>query len=112
MLVTTGWLVVAPIELYGGGQYEVSSVKEVLATRSFLGMEQEVRRCQEEEATETCHTRYYLHNLLQIIIHPSYQPQTLFTVKVLRRQKCLVLLQFVPACLNQAIQRLLQRPRG
>ena len=64
MLVTTGWLVVAPIELYGGGQYEVSSVKEVLATRSFLGMEQEVRRCQEEEATETCHTRYYLHKLL------------------------------------------------
>ena len=55
--------ILAPIHLYGAGQYELNNVKEVLVTESFLGMEQETIGCSNKEDTGSCHTRRYLERL-------------------------------------------------
>ena len=50
----------APLRLYDGGTYAISDVKEVLVTEDYLGLDEEVRKCQVQEIFEECTTRNYL----------------------------------------------------
>ena len=44
----------------GEGEYNLNSLKEEEVTQSFLGMDQSVRGCQNEEHYDECTTRQYI----------------------------------------------------
>ena len=48
-----------PLRLYGPGEYNLNVVKEIVPTESFLGMDKEVRGCQNDEAYEDCTTKLF-----------------------------------------------------
>ena len=50
--------------MVGEGVYNVNNVKELKVTESFLGLNEEVRDCQNKEAIQNCTTRHYLHTIL------------------------------------------------
>ena len=54
---------VEPVQLTGEGEYNLNSIKEEEVTQSFLGMDQSVRGCQNEEHYDECTTRQYIENL-------------------------------------------------
>ena len=54
---------VAPVSLYGEGDYAMTVVQEVLPTQSFLALPEEVRRCEKTESLGDCLTRDYLARL-------------------------------------------------
>ena len=47
----------------GEGEYNLNSLKEEEVTQSFLGMDQSVRGCQNEEHYDECITRQYIENM-------------------------------------------------
>ena len=51
--------------MVGDGQYNVNNVKELKVTESFLGLNEEVRDCQDKEAIQNCTTRQYIHTILE-----------------------------------------------
>ena len=50
----------APLKLYGEGAYAISDVKEVRATKAFLGLNDQTKRCQTKESIEDCSSRLHL----------------------------------------------------
>ena len=58
-------MLVDPVGLFGEGQYNLHSMKEVSVTESFLGLNQDSRQCQNIENYDTCNTRLHLENLRQ-----------------------------------------------
>ena len=48
---------IKPFTAYGGGQYIVTSVKEMTTTADFDILSEEVKRCQNEETIEECSNR-------------------------------------------------------
>ena len=54
--------------MIGEGLYNVDDMKELKVTESFLGLNEEVRDCQDKEAIQNCTTKLYLAALLQIIV--------------------------------------------
>ena len=50
--------------LIGEGQYNVDDLKEIKVTESYLGMDQDIKDCQNEEPFYNCTTRQYIHNIL------------------------------------------------
>ena len=54
-----------PVKLIGEGKYKLDAVKEITVTESFLEMDLDVRKCQNEEPMEECTTRHYINDLLQ-----------------------------------------------
>ena len=53
------------VKLIGEGEYNLNALKEVKATDSFLGLDQEVRGCQNEESLHNCSTRKHIKNLIE-----------------------------------------------
>ena len=53
-----------PVELIGEGKYNLNAVKEIKVTESFLGLDQDVRVCQNEEELDRCTTRHYKETIL------------------------------------------------
>ena len=51
--------------MVGDGQYNVNNVKELKVTESFLGLDEKVKDCQDNEAIQNCTTRQYLHSILE-----------------------------------------------
>ena len=51
--------------MVGDGQYNVNNVKELKVTESFLGLNEEVRDCQNKEAIQNCTTKQCLHTFLE-----------------------------------------------
>ena len=49
-----------PVTLTGEGQYNFNSIKQIDVTESFLGIDQEITKCQNMEPYEDCTTRHYL----------------------------------------------------
>ena len=45
--------------------YNLNAVKYFNVTDSFLGLDQNVKECQNKEALEECKTRHYIDGLLQ-----------------------------------------------
>ena len=70
---------VAPVSLYGEGDYAMTVVQEVLPTQSFLALPEEVRRCEKTESLGDCLTRDYLARLqagCSCLPHPLAAPET------------------------------------
>jgi len=49
----------APIVLHGEGSYAISAVKEVEVSDDFLGLDDDIKKCQTEEPFFNCTTRSY-----------------------------------------------------
>ena len=54
----------APIEMYGGGNYKLSAVKEIKGTDIFLNMNEDKKGCQNKETLEECTSRKGLKKIL------------------------------------------------
>ena len=52
-----------PVELTGEGEYNLNIIKEEEVTETFLGIDQAVRGCQNEEHYDECTTRHYIQNM-------------------------------------------------
>ena len=55
---------VETVKLVGEGEYNLNSLKEILVTDSYLGLEQDVIQCQNEEPFDNCTTRQYRNTIL------------------------------------------------
>ena len=53
-----------PVKIIGEGLYNLNDLKEIVATDSFLGMDEEKRKCQNEEP-HVCTTRQYVNTYLE-----------------------------------------------
>ena len=53
------------VKLIGEGEYNLNALKEVKATDSFLGLDQEVRGCQNEVSLHNCSTRKHINTLIK-----------------------------------------------
>ena len=51
--------------LIGEGEYNINVMTETKVTESFLGLDQDVRECQNKEPTENCTTRRYHDTMLR-----------------------------------------------
>ena len=51
--------------LFGEGQYNLHSMKEISVTEAFLGLDIDTRKCQNIETYDNCKTRLHLENLRQ-----------------------------------------------
>ena len=54
-----------PIVLQGEGYYALSSIKDIKVTEEFVGLGEEITRCQTREARADCVTRRYREQILQ-----------------------------------------------
>ena len=45
--------------------YNLDSLKEIKVTDSYMGLDQNIRSCQNNEPLENCTTRYYIDTLLE-----------------------------------------------
>ena len=52
------------MKLSGEGEYNLNVVKEIKVTDSYLGLNEDIRGCQNEIAFDTCTTKHYIDNLL------------------------------------------------
>ena len=50
--------------LIGEGQYNLDDLKEINVTESYLGMDQDVKNCQNKEPFYDCTTRQYINNIV------------------------------------------------
>ena len=53
------------VKLIGEGEYNLDDLKEITITESYLGLDQDVRGCQNEESLNDCRTRSYKDTLLK-----------------------------------------------
>ena len=58
-------LVLDPVGLFGQGKFNLLSLKEVHVTDSFMGLQQDTRKCQNIETYDECKTRLHLKQLRQ-----------------------------------------------
>ena len=59
------YYITEPVKLIGEGSYNLNDLKEIDVTDSFLGLNQEIRGCQNEESHDTCVTRVHRDTLLK-----------------------------------------------
>ena len=57
-------LIAEVVKLVGEGEYNLDSLKEIKVTDSYLGLDQEERGCQNEEAIDNCTSRQYHNTIL------------------------------------------------
>ena len=48
-----------PVKLIGEGEYNMNTMKEIKVTDSYLGLDQDLKKCQNEEPYFNCTTRHY-----------------------------------------------------
>ena len=53
-----------PVKLSGEGKYNLNAIKEIKVTHSYMGLDTEVKGCQNEEPIEECTTRQYIDTVL------------------------------------------------
>ena len=53
-------ILIAPVKLLGEGEYNLNVLKEIRVTEPFLGLEQEARKCQNDEPFFNCTSRQYI----------------------------------------------------
>ena len=56
-------LLTDPVEIFEEGQYNFLSLKEIVVTDSFMGLDRETKHCQNVEAYDDCKTKSYVENL-------------------------------------------------
>ena len=52
-------------EFIGDGEYHLDAMKKIETTESYLGLDQDVRGCQNEEPFDNCTTRLYIDTLME-----------------------------------------------
>ena len=52
------------VKLIGEGEYNFNVLKQIRVTESYLGLDQDVRGCQNDEPYDNCTTRHYLNTML------------------------------------------------
>ena len=65
--------------LIGEGEYNLNALKEVIVTDSYLGLDKNVRKCQNETIYEECLTRYHTNTIVK---NCGCLPPTIFQVKI------------------------------
>ena len=55
-------LILDPVKLFGEGQYNLLSLKEIAVTDSFMGLDSDARNCQNIETIDDCNTRLHVNN--------------------------------------------------
>ena len=58
------WFYIEPVSLIGEGEYNLNDLKEIKTTDSYLGLDQDVRKCQINEPLFNCTTRKYIEAIL------------------------------------------------
>ena len=58
--IFTHYYLPEPLRLYGGGDYELTNVKEMNVTKEFLELDEDVKRCQDKESVVDCAATEYL----------------------------------------------------
>ena len=53
-----------PVELFGEGAYNINVLKEIEATDSYLGLNQNIIECQNVEPLFNCTTRHYINSII------------------------------------------------
>ena len=53
-----------PVILIGEAEYNLNALKEIEATDFYLGLDQDVKKCQNNEPLHNCTTRKYLEAVL------------------------------------------------
>ena len=53
-----------PVQVRGYERYNLNILKEIKVTESFLGMDMDVKKCQDEIPIEECTTRHFIDDLL------------------------------------------------
>ena len=56
-------MILDPVTLIGEGNYNLNILKDVEVTDSFLGLDESVRQCQNNEPYDNCTTRHYIENV-------------------------------------------------
>ena len=51
--------------MIGEGKYNLNALKEIKVTDSYLGLDKNVKGCQNEESLEECTTRQHMDTYLQ-----------------------------------------------
>ena len=59
------FLILDPVGLYGEGQYNLQSMKEISVTDSFMGLDKNTIKCQNIEKLTSCKTRIHIENMRQ-----------------------------------------------
>ena len=54
-----------PIKMIGEGEYNLDTLKEIKVTDSYLGLDQHIKECQNEEAFYACTTRNFKESALE-----------------------------------------------
>ena len=54
-----------PFSLIGEGEYNLNVLKEIKATDSYLGLDQDVKKCQNDEPLFNCTTRKFIKAILE-----------------------------------------------
>ena len=57
--------ILEPVHLVGEGEYNLNALKEIKSTESYLGLDEDVRECQNDEPQDNCTTRHYVDSLMQ-----------------------------------------------
>ena len=50
--------------MIGEGEYNINDLKEIMVTESYLGLDQDTRKCQNYEPFYNCTTRQYISTIL------------------------------------------------
>ena len=58
-------LLKAPISVHGEGTFAISDVKEMKVTEEYLGLDENIRKCQNRESFEECTTNNYIDTVLK-----------------------------------------------
>ena len=57
-------VIIEPVILIGDGEYNINALTEIKVTESFLGLDKNVRDCQNEESLYDCSNRKYVDTML------------------------------------------------
>ena len=57
-------MIVEPVKLIGEGEYNINVLTQIKVTESFLGLDKDARKCQNEEPYLNCTTRQYHETML------------------------------------------------
>ena len=53
-----------PVVLVGEGEYNLNVLTDIKVTESYLGLDENIRKCQNEEPFDNCTTRQYRNTFL------------------------------------------------
>ena len=56
-------MILEPLHLEFDNNYNLNVIKEIKTTSSFLSMDENVRKCQDDETFDECVTKKYVENL-------------------------------------------------